>query len=122
MICCRGGVNITVGRETVTYIIDMVTEQPSNTVCRNAKLQLKPNLEQLWNNSNVFLLNDVQNFPEPLCAREILTEDSMGLPTDFKKEMRQTKLHAHHLVQVEVPVHPLLVNITNIIYMGTQTH
>ena len=86
----------------------MVTEQPSTTVCRNAKLQLKPNLEQLWNNSSVFLLNDVQNFAAPLCAHEILTEDSMGLLTGFKKEMQQTKLHAHHLVQIEVPVHPFL--------------
>ena len=42
----------------------------------------------------------------------------MELLTDFKKEMQQTKLQAHHLVQVEVPVHLFLLNITNTKYMG----
>ena len=33
----------------------------------------------------------------------------MGLLTDFKKEMQQTKLHACHLVHVKVPVNSLLL-------------
>ena len=44
----------------------------------------------------------------------------MEILTDFKREMQQAKLHARHLVQVEVPVHPLLLNITSAIYMGTK--
>ena len=36
--------------------------------------------------------------------------------------MHQTKFHARHLVQVEVPVLPLLLNITKTIHMGEKMH
>ena len=37
----------------------------------------------------------------------------MGLLKDSKKKLQKTKLHAHHSVQVEVPVHSLRLNTTN---------
>ena len=43
-----------------------------------------------------------------------------GKITNLRKQMQQKKLHARYLVQVEVPVHPLLLSITNTIYLGTK--
>ena len=41
---------------------------------------------------------------------------TMGVLTDFKKEIQQTKFHASHLVHVEVPVNslPLKHNATQL--------
>ena len=98
----------------------MPTEPPIPTVCYDAKIQLKTNVEPSWNSTAVFLRNDVQMFQEPLLAHEKSAEDCMGLLTDLKKKMQQTKLNARHLVQVEVPVHSLLLNITKTINTGTK--
>ena len=100
----------------------MAIEQPSSTLCCHAKCQLKLIVEPSWNKTSVFLKKDGQFFPEPLHAHENSKVDCMGLLTDLKKKMQQTKLHAPHLVLVEIPVHPLLLNIINTVYMGTQKH
>ena len=80
----------------------MATEPPSPTFCYDAKIQPKTNVEPSWSNTSVFLGNDMQVFLEPLRAHGNSAEDCMGLLTDLKKKMQQTKLHACHLVQVEV--------------------
>ena len=76
----------------------MATKLPSLTFCYDVRIQVKANVEPSWNNTNVFLRNHAQYFPEPLRAHEDSTENCMGLLTDFKKKMQQTKLHARHLV------------------------
>ena len=100
----------------------MKTEPPSTTVCCDAKIQLKPNVEPSWIHSSVFLGNHAQIFLEPLRAHENSKAECMELLTIFKKEMQQTKLHARHSVQVEVPVHLFLLNITNTKNMGRKMH
>ena len=60
--------------------------------------------------------------PEPLRAYEKLKENVMEKLTDVTKEMQQTELLARRLVQLEVPVHPFLLNITNTGYMVTKLH
>ena len=96
----------------------MATGEPSATFCHDAKIQPKTNVEPSWNNTSVFLGNDVQIFPETLRAHGNSAEDCMGLLTDFKKELQQIELQASHLVQVEAPVHPFPLNITNTMNKG----
>ena len=98
----------------------MASDQPSSTLCRDAKIQLKPTVEPSWNNTCVFLGNDVQSFPEPLRGHEKSKEDCMELVADFKKEMQQTKVHARHLVQIEILVYLLLLKVTNTKNMGSK--
>ena len=81
----------------------MATEPPSTLVCCDAKVQLKPDADQSWNNTSVSLGNYAKIFSEPLRAYSISTEECMGLPTDCKKKMQQMKLNSYHLVQVEMP-------------------
>ena len=108
--------------ETGTLFTDMAIEPPSSMVCCDAKIHQKPNVGPSWKKTSVFLRNHSQIFPEPLRAHENSTKDCMGLLTNFKKKMQQTKLQARHLAQVEVSVHSLLLNITNAINMGTKRH
>ena len=108
--------------ETETFTRDMATEPPSPMFCYDEKIQLKTNMEPSWNKTSVFLGNHVQVFPEPLRAHGSSAEDCMGLLTEFKKKVQQPKLHARILIQVEVPDHSLLLNITNTINTGMKMH
>ena len=91
----------------------METEPPSSMVWSDATIHLKPNVGPSSNNFSSFLGNHVQIFPEPLSAQKNSQADCTELLTDFKNEMQQTNFQKRHLVQVEVPVHSLLLNITN---------
>ena len=106
--------------ETEIYIIDMAREPSSLTICCDAKSQPKIKVEPPWNNTNVFRGNDVQFFLNHYVLMKNSKQGSKEILTHFNKEMKQTKLHAHHLVQVEVPVHPILLNNTNTLYLGTK--
>ena len=69
----------------------------------------KAHMESLWSNTGVFPGGEPSSSnscaPLPTGTRN----ESMGILTDFKKEMQQTKLHTSHLVHIEVPVNALLL-------------
>ena len=79
--------------ETETFKIDMVTEPPSPMFCYDAGMQPKTNAEPSWDNTIVFLGNNTQIFPKPLCAHGNSAEECMGPFTDLEK-----KVHARHLI------------------------
>ena len=91
-------------------------------VCYDAELYPKANMEPSWNNTSVFLGIDEKIFQETLRAHGNLATECIGLFTDFKKKMQPTEIHSRHLIKVEVPVHFLLLNITDTIYAGTEMH
>ena len=99
----------------------MAAERPLRTFCCDAKIQPQTNMEPSWNNTSVFLGNDVQFFPEPLRAHGNSAEESMGLPTDFKKKMQQTKRRAPFGPVTSTRPFPSL-HITNTINMGMKMH
>ena len=76
------------------------------------KIQPKGNVKQPWKHTSLFLGSDVQFFQNHYVPMKT-PKDVMEKLTDLKKVMQQTKFHARSLFQVEVPVHPLLLNITN---------
>ena len=69
-------------------------------------------MESWWSGTNVIPgrtseLSRNHNAPPP--PDHTKKKQLMGLLTEFKKKMQQTKLHACHLVHVKVPVNPLLL-------------
>ena len=98
----------------------MATELPSLVPCYDADVQPKTGMGPLLNNTSMYLGNDEEIFPEPRRAHENSPKECMGLLTDLKKKIQQTELHLRHSVQLEVPVHSFLLNITYTINSGTK--
>ena len=108
--------------ETEAYIINMAKEPPSPSFAMMRKSTQKTNIEPSWNNTSVFLGNEVQVFLESLRAHGNSTGEYMGLPTGFTKKMQQTELHPRQLISVEVLVNSLLLNITDTKNAGMKLH
>ena len=90
--------------------------------CYDAEIHAKANVEPWWNNTSVFLGDEQQNSPQQPPSHGNLGKECMGLLTDFKKKMQQTKLHLRHLIKLEVHVNSLLLNITNTMNADTKLH
>ena len=91
-------------------------------ICYDQEIHPKTNVEPPWNDTSVFLGIDEQIFPEPLRAHENSAKECMGLLTEFKEKMQQTELLSFHLIEVEVPVHSLVLDITDTKNAGTKMH
>ena len=64
----------------------MATETPSSMFCYDEEIHPKTNKEPSWNKTSVFLMNDQQNFPEPLLAHEYLRKRMYGTTSRFEEE------------------------------------
>ena len=100
--------------ETETCAIDRTTLIAPTRVSLTCK---NPPQSKTWNHGGPVIMcpqGTTNKFPRNyyVTPAKHTKQQYMGLLTDFKKEMQQTKLHSCHLVHVEVPVNSVLLKQT----------